>query len=401
MSNFLILSNGHGEDLSGAIIGKELEKQGHNVEAMPLVGRGSFYTDNNIVLVGKQKEFKTGGIGYTSLRGRLTELFEGQIIFLVTNFFRLLFLAHKYDCLLVVGDIVPILGAWLTKLPVIVYLVAYSSHYEGQLRLPWPSKFCLCSKRFIGIYCRDNLTSDDLTRQLNKPVFFLGNPFMDQVLKPRNKLPSFSKRLAILPGSRRPELDNNISLLLKVVSCFPAENSQLSIDMALVGSLDDFSLKNLANSLGWHFLPAVNGKGPDQLLLINNKINIYRNSFVEVLQASDIVLAMAGTASEQAVGLGKPVVQFPGNGPQFTFKFAEAQRRLLGPTVFCVDCHQGDRNRFNDTAKLLLKLLRRIDLDNSLKQQCDYQAKNRLGNLYGVTKNMTIHMITLLSNSGL
>ena len=398
MFNFLILSNGHGEDLSGATIGKELKKQGHNVEAMPLVGKGSFYKDNNIVLVGKQKEFKTGGIGYTSLHGRLTELFEGQIIFLIKNFFRLLVLVHKYDCLLVVGDVVPILGAWLTKLPVIVYLVAYSSHYEGQLRLPWPSKFCLSSKRFIGIYCRDNLTSDDLTRQLNKPVFFLGNPFMDQVLKPTTKLPSCSQRLAILPGSRRPELDNNIYLLLKVVSYFTAENHQLTIDMALVGSLDNFRLKNLANSLGWDFLCS-NGKGPDQLLLINNKINIYRDSFVEVLQASDIVLAMAGTASEQAVGLGKPVVQFPGNGPQFTFKFAEAQRRLLGPTVFCTDCHQGDPNRFQDTAKLLLKLLRRIDCDKSLKKQCNYQAKNRLGNLYGVTKNMTIHIIKLLSKS--
>jgi len=44
---------------------------------------------------------------------------------------------------------------------------------------------------------------------------------------------------------------------------------------------------------------------------------------------------MAGTAAEQAIGLGKPVIPIEGKGPQFTKSFAEAQRRLLGKYVFC------------------------------------------------------------------
>ena len=43
---------------------------------------------------------------------------------------------------------------------------------------------------------------------------------------------------------------------------------------------------------------------------------------------------MAGTATEQAIGLAKPVIQIEGKGPQFTKSFAEAQRRLLGRYVF-------------------------------------------------------------------
>ena len=399
MSNFLILSNGHGEDLSGATIGKELKRQGHNVEAMPLVGLGSFYTDNKISLVGKQKEFTTGGLGYTSLYGRVTEILQGQIIFLIKNLFRLFFVAKKYDFLLVVGDVVPILGAWLTNLPVIVYLVAYSSHYEGRLRMPWPSQLCLSSKRFMAIYCRDQLTCTDLNRQLSKPVFFLGNPFMDEVLKPTTNLSSFSKRLGILPGSRMPELAKNISLLLKVVTFLPEtyfQNNQLSINMALVRSLDNSRLKDLADFLGWNFLPSKEVKEPDQLLLGDHKINIYRDSFVEVLQSSDIVLAMAGTASEQAVGLSKPLVQLPGEGPQFTLQFAEAQRRLLGPTVFCADYHSSNPNILQNTAELILELFSRIDSDNSLQDECNYQAQNRLGNIYGVTEKMVMHMIEVI-----
>ena len=45
---------------------------------------------------------------------------------------------------------------------------------------------------------------------------------------------------------------------------------------------------------------------------------------------------MAGTATEQFVGLGKPAIAIPGNGPQFTPAFAEAQSRLLGGSLILV-----------------------------------------------------------------
>ena len=41
MARILLLSNGHGEDLSGALLAQELQQQGHNVQALPLVGLGS------------------------------------------------------------------------------------------------------------------------------------------------------------------------------------------------------------------------------------------------------------------------------------------------------------------------------------------------------------------------
>jgi uncharacterized protein (TIGR03492 family) len=49
-----------------------------------------------------------------------------------------------------------------------------------------------------------------------------------------------------------------------------------------------------------------------------------------------LAIAMAGTATEQFVGLGKPVVTLPGAGPQFVPAFAEAQTRLLGRSVHLV-----------------------------------------------------------------
>jgi uncharacterized protein (TIGR03492 family) len=42
------------------------------------------------------------------------------------------------------------------------------------------------------------------------------------------------------------------------------------------------------------------------------------------------VLGTSGTGNEQAVGLGKPVIGFPTEGPQYLEGFAKAQKRLLG-----------------------------------------------------------------------
>jgi uncharacterized protein (TIGR03492 family) len=47
----------------------------------------------------------------------------------------------------------------------------------------------------------------------------------------------------------------------------------------------------------------------------------------------EVGLATAGTATEQLVGLGIPVLSMPGPGPQFKAGFARRQSRLLGNAV--------------------------------------------------------------------
>ena len=88
---------------------------------------------------------------------------------------------------------------------------------------------------------------------------------------------------------------------------------------------------------------------------------------------------MAGTAAEQAVGLARPVLQLAGQGPQFTEGFAEAQRRLLGPSVFCAPGEAGDPVTLECTAQMVLDLLERNHQDAELRSICDREAMNRLG----------------------
>ena len=180
----LLLSNGHGEDLSGALIGQALQQRGLAVEALPLVGHGRAYSQAGILVRGRTREYSTGGLGYTSFLGRLTEVVQGQILYLISRLMLLLRIARRYRLILVVGDVIPVLAAWLSGRPTATYLVAYSSHYEGKLRLPWPCTPCLRQRRTVAIYSRDALTAADLTGQLQRPVHFLGNPFFDGALSP-------------------------------------------------------------------------------------------------------------------------------------------------------------------------------------------------------------------------
>lgn len=310
------------------------------------------------------------------MKGRLTELLQGQIFYLFRRLIRLLRHADRFDLIVVVGDVIPVIAAWLSQRPVATYLVAYSSHYEGRLRLPWPCGTLLSSQRFLSVFSRDQLTADDLSEQLQRAVVFLGNPFMDPVLQPAPPLPPAQSRIGLLPGSRRPELENNLRLLLAVVERLTAA-PDLSLDLALVPSLSDAELEAWAARGGWRFTGS-KLEHPTGL-----SVHVHRRAFQAVLQGSDLVICMAGTAAEQAVGLARPVLQLPGHGPQFTAAFAEAQRRLLGPTVFCADGEAGSDGNLNRSARLALQLLERSRTDHALTQQCRIEAQRRLGSSGG------------------
>ena len=390
MSRILLLSNGHGEDLSGALLAEQLFKIGHKVSAIPLVGKGHHYQNAKIPLLTFTKEFSTGGIGYTSLRGRLTELIQGQPLYLLRMQWCVIRSARRFDLIVVVGDVIPIIAAWFTHRPVVTYLVAYSSYYEGKLKLPWPCGLLLKSKKFKAIFSRDELTAIDLSQQLIRPVQFLGNPFMDPVL---TSLPQINKTkpfLGILPGSRRPELEENLLLVLRLIEIMPT-SLEIRIEIALVQALNDASLKKLIMNTDWRL------EDGDLINQNSHTIKIRRNAFNSVLQHSDLLIGMAGTAIEQAVGVGKPVVQLPGRGPQFTPNFAEAQRRLLGPNVFCAEGTPGSIKCIKSTANMIRILLRRIRVDPQFQQQCYSQAAKRLGSSGGT--NNIAHVISKVSTN--
>ena len=355
MKPVLLLSNGHGEDLSGALVAAELMQRGIPVEALPLVGHGSPYRQRGVPVLGRTRSCSTGGLGYTSLGGRLSELLEGQMGHVLGRLLLLRRRRRHYGLVVAVGDVLAVLGSWLSGLPSAVYLVAYSSHYEGRLRLPWPCGWLLNRASIKAIWSRDCLTANDLSQQLNRAVVFLGNPFLDVVSAGTSEsLPLPALQLALVPGSRLPEAARNLALMLRVLALLPEEwarSQPLRLRAALVAELDSSCVAKLAAPLGWRL------EASDRLVRGPLVVELGWGQFGEILASAQLVLCMAGTAAEQAVGLGKPVLQLVGGGPQFTAGFAEAQRRLLGPGVRCAPGNSGSAATLAATAQLAQELL--------------------------------------------
>ena len=329
MKPILLLSNGHGEDLSGALVACQLIQRGIAVEALPLVGHGTSYRQLGIPVLGRTRNCSTGGLGYTSLAGRIAELLEGQMLYVLNRLLLLRRRRRHYGLVLAVGDLLAVLGGWFSGLPTAVYLVAYSSHYEGRLRLPWPCGWLLGRPGIRAIWSRDELSAADLSRQLGRPASFLGNPFLDAVSS--NEAPpagAGDPELLLVPGSRLPEAARNLALMLELLAQLPG-GRRLRLRAALVPGLERACIAQLAAPLGWQL------EGEDRLVRGPLELELSWGGFGQLLPRAQLVLCSAGTAAEQAVGLAIPVLQLPGQGPQFTPGFAEAQRRLLGAGVFC------------------------------------------------------------------
>nr|WP_228007097.1 lipid-A-disaccharide synthase-related protein [Cyanobium sp. LEGE 06143] len=393
----MLLSNGHGEDLSGALVGAALMARGVAVEALPLVGHGSAYRQRGIAVLGPTREFRTGGLGFTSFHGQLSELLGGQVAHVMASLLRLMRRRGRYQLVVAVGDLVAVLGAWLGGCRCAVYLVAYSSHYEGKLRLPWPCGWLLRRRRVSRIWSRDALTASDLSQQLRRPVDFLGNPFLDAAVEPALARTTAPRQLcmALLPGSRMPEAGANLELMLRLLALLPQALHQpdtLQLRAVLVKSLDAATVRQRAAAHGWR------ARAHDRLERGGLELKLSWSGAGAALARADLVLAMAGTATEQAVGLGKPVLQLVGQGPQFTEGFAEAQRRLLGAGVHCASGEPGTAMTLEATARLAWALLAELAdpaTGPELRSRLARTAQERIG-APGGTERLAAAIMELL-----
>ncbi|MEM9568213.1 MAG: lipid-A-disaccharide synthase-related protein [Cyanobacteria bacterium P01_E01_bin.34] len=335
----LCLSNGHGEDRIAVQVASELHQLGFDVSAMPIVGRGDAYRRQGISIVGPIRDtMPSGGFLYMDWKQLLGDIRGGLASLTLQQMRAVRQFGIRYDLVLAVGDIVVQLMAYWSRRPYVFIGTAKSdyfivgdrgpyswwNHLKLKLRkqhpltvyAPW-ERWLMHPRRCLAVFPRDSLTSSSL-QHYGLPVFDMGNPMMDN-LEPADftqasLLTSISTErpaLLLLPGSRSPEAYRNWSLMADTVRRLP---NDIWCYAALAPQLDCERLQN-----AW----------PRELTA---PVTI-QGHFAECAQRANVVLGMSGTANEQCVGLGKPVITIPGVGPQFTYKFAETQRRLLGRSV--------------------------------------------------------------------
>jgi uncharacterized protein (TIGR03492 family) len=353
----LSLSNGHGEDVIAAKILQELQQQcaAAEIVALPIVGKGQAYRDLSIPIWGDVKTMPSGGFNqdgqqlWRDVQGGLLQLTIGQWQ-AVKRW------AKAGGKILAVGDIVPLLMARYSGAAYGFVGTAKSEYYlvdsnqqplvhrqkslearSGSIYFPW-ERWLMRQPNCQGVFPRDRTTAEKLNK-FQIPAWDLGNPMMDGLQGGRKVGglvdSDLDLRVTILPGSRPPEAYRNWQMLVAGLENLGEVLTGRSIE-AIAGITPSLDLAELQKSLqAWQFMGF--GEWGGTWHLNNLKLYLAVDQYAHCLAWGDLALAMAGTATEQFVGLGKPALVIPGAGPQFTKLFAERQCDLLGESVILVN----------------------------------------------------------------
>ncbi len=449
----LCLSNGHGEDAIALRILRELQQQPHPPElaVFPLVGEGQAFAQlENAPVIGPVQRMPSGGFIYMDRRELLRDVKGGLLQLTIAQFKAIRAWVRSHNdsgnqngVILAVGDIVPLLFAWLSGAPYAFVGTAKSDYYlrdengplasqsggisleawSGSVYLPW-ERWLMTRKRCRGVFPRDALTTETLEK-FGIRAYNLGNPMMDE-LQPENPAPGFygddagfGKRsrslvITLLPGSRAPEAYANWQLILEAVAGILSTfgDRKLLFLGAISPELNLEALRSILEYFGWNQEgqiltqhregsilrpPVSNAQAMQQdspnfqlpLTFVQKKATMIlsQHNFNDYLYEADFAVAMAGTATEQFVGLGKPAIAISGTGPQFTPAFAEAQSRLLGPSLILVD-------NPSEVAQAMLSLFR----DSDRLELIEENGKRRMGEP-GAARRIANRLIERFANS--
>jgi uncharacterized protein (TIGR03492 family) len=315
----LVVSNGNGEDLMACSILDRFFRLCPNcsVTAWPMVGQGSQYSQRGIETIGPSNKLPSQGFGTLDARLFARDIAAGWIGLHIAQVRAARGLAGRYDVALAVGDVVVMAACALARLPFFFVGCAKSVYYRhGYTAF---EKYLL-KKYALLSFPRDEPTALWMEKQ-GIACRYAGTPCMDN-LELTDGFPAIlqgSPVLALLPGSRKGLVDNTISLF--DVAALAQERGGFDPPLTgLLAAVPEWDLEAfLAPGLpqGWQALPAEQEKGLCKAFAHKNqaKILVYKGRFADILNACQMAVGLAGTANEQAVGLGKPLVTFPAKGP--------------------------------------------------------------------------------------
>ncbi|MCP4050528.1 MAG: hypothetical protein GY730_07480 [bacterium] len=335
--NLLIVSNGYGEDQIACNLIRAIKDcyEKTAIDAMPLVGDGQEYRNLGIIPVVKNIKLPSGGFVRNvfdfmkDLRGGLLKQILRHITFVKNS-------NKEYSVTICVGDVYCLAAGSFFNRSVKYFLPTAKS--DSFMKHGWLEKKII--KRLAKkTFPRDQGTSDTLVKAGISSIY-LGNPVMDALFTANDKLDDFIKDtvIGILPGSRE-EAYNNIDYIVSLISYFEQQTDMKSLNVKYIlgksKQINSRKIESIAEKHNW-FIVKEGSRTYLENPVLPNKILITED-FTSVLKVSSIIIGQAGTANEQAVYSGVPVICFEGHGPQSTRQRFLEQKRLLGDLLFFIE----------------------------------------------------------------
>ncbi len=320
----LLVSNGYGEDLMGSALARALRERGVHVAAYPLVGIGHPYEAEGIETLDPRRTLPTAGFGFrTGLRAAWKDLRAGWLSLTWAQRATLRSQRGRYDAVVAVGDVFCLWMAAAADPCGIVYVPTAKSEYNDPHR---PFELALVRRLARVSFPRDEVTAHRF-RSAGLPAEYVGNLMMD-CLQFRGEsfgIPEGAPVVLLLPGSRA-DAAANFASLCRVARTVASRHPEVHFLVAVSPTADPAGLAGAC------------GADLDEEWLVLGELRVrWTRAFADALARAWVVLGMAGTAHEQAAGLGKPVVAYPSpGGVQFTPKFLRMQARLLADALVAV-----------------------------------------------------------------
>jgi len=322
--NLLVVSNGYGEDLEVTQVLRALPPDDLSITAYPLVGLGRAFPPD-VAILDPRGEFPSGGFGlragWTTLRADLS---QGWLGFWRAQRKTLRSQRGRADLVVAAGDVYCLTMASLAGGPT-VFLELPRSEYIAPHS---PIERWLIRRHACQVFTRDEVTAAGLRRRGIRAQC-LGFTGMD-TLAPSGEtfgLAADRQVITLLPGSK-PAAYDNVILLLQAAALAAGQTAPVpAVLVAWPPNLPRAGLGDAVTAAGGVWLD------PDRFRFEGIDVLVTADRYADALHRATVVLGMAGAAHEQAAGLGKPVVAFPGTGPQFTQRFLREQQRLLGDAL--------------------------------------------------------------------
>jgi hypothetical protein len=297
----VIISNGHGEDSIATNIADAILKQHNtaNIEAYPLVGNGHAYSRLNIPVKLENPIFPSGGF-IRSLSDAITDISAGLFKHIKHQRHVIKTATEDADIVIAVGDIFCLWQSRGNAAKTVFFPTAKSDTFMPHSSIEtW-----LIRRHSTLCFPRDALTTNAL-KASNINAAYFGNPMMDNLLDTSDLgLDSSKPIIGILPGSREEAYDN----LTFISQVLEHDSTTFNAIAALSPSLDTTQLSDIKNIT-------------------------FSTQFKAIINSADAIIGLAGTANEQAAFLGKPILCFPGFGPQSTAQRFQEQRKLMGNKI--------------------------------------------------------------------
>lgn len=324
----LLVSNGHGEDAVGARIAAALRARAPRLRllAMATVGPGEAYRSGPASPIGPRRPLPSGGMTVRRAEHLWADLRAGFVGLTWQQFVTLR--RQRVDAVVAVGDV------WAETLGLlprararfcVQTLVSARMAPAGLGLRAFREGFTvfertLMRRGYRAVYVRDPESEAWLRAHGVVNVRAAGNPMMDGLASAPLELGGDRPRIALLPGSRG-FASHAFLRMAEALARLPTVTAVM---------VWPHGTHLPPDPPGWR--PVEGRLGARSWRRGSRRVHLARGELPAVLAWAELVLGTAGTAQEQAAGLGLPVVSFPLGGA-YPRRFLRTQRRVIGEAL--------------------------------------------------------------------